>query len=444
MTTNVIPTRNEVTALAIAVLENKVEFLPHITRGYDEAFNGPVKIGSNIQIRVPSFFYADNAGAGFTQQGADQTTVTLVANSQPKVAIGLTDQELSLEVNSMLDLYIEPAAATLASYVDQQLLSMITGYSYGSATGIINPSYIGSYGGFYNIVTPGGITNGAPVAWTGVDFNSAATSAATATKPFNVARQRLIEESVPSRDYVCVLSPGAMANTVPQMTTLFNPAKNISDIFEFGEVREYGGAAFVETPNVPTFTAGTWAASGVEVNTTSNTGDSSIVLKDLGASAVINQGDQFTIAGVYAVNRLSGQAYPWLRVFVATSQVTASGGGVATVNVAPQVILAGSNVAGPTVSALPTANAAVTFVGTPNTSTQAGLYFWKGAVAAAFPMLPQKLAGAEVGVANDKDNKITLRWVTQYQASAGQEFSRLETLFGGAVLRQGLGIRLQA
>ncbi len=443
MSTNTILTNDEVTTISLAALENMVEFLPRITRGYDKYFEGTPRIGSNINIRVPSFFYNDNSGPGFTTQSITQTQVVLVANQQPKVGIGLTDQELSMEVNDMVDLYIEPAAAELASTVDNILLGMLTGYTYGSTTGIIRDGLAGEYGGFYNVTTPGGLSGGAPVAWTGVDFNSAATSPASAAAPFNLARRLLVDESCPGRNFHCILPTGGMAHTTAQMISLFNDREIVSEAFRSGLVKEYAGADFVESALVPTFTSGTREATGGTVTTTSVTGDTSIALT-IGANQTVNQGDQFTIAGVYATNRLTGAAYSWLRVFTATASATASGTGAIVVDVAPAIILAGASVAGPTVSALPTAGAAVTFVGAPSTSTQVGCFFWEGAAAAAFPKLPSKLAGATVGVANDEKNKISLRWTQQYQASAGEEYSRLETLFGGAVLRQGLGIRLMA
>jgi hypothetical protein len=444
MSTNSILTNDEVTTISLAALENMVEFLPRITRGYDKYFEGTPRIGSNINIRVPSFFYNDNSGPGFTTQSITQTQVVLVANQQPKVGIGLTDQELSMEVNDMVDLYIEPAAAELASTVDNILLGMLTGYTYGSTTGIIRPGLAGEYGGFYNVTTPGGLSGGAPVAWTGVDFNSAATSPASAAAPFNLARRLLIDESAPGRNFHCVLPTGAMAYTTSQMISLFNDREIVSEAFRSGLVKEYAGADFVESALVPTFTSGGWATSGVTVATTSVSGDTTLNLAGVGDSITINQGDQFTVAGCYATNRLTGAAYSWLRVFTVTQTVTSTSTGTVTVSVAPAIILSGASVAGPTVSNLPTAGNVVTFVGTPNRSTQVGCFFWEGAAAAAFPKLPSKLAGAIVGIANDEKNKISLRWTQQYQASAGEEYSRLETLFGGAVLRQGLGIRLMA
>lgn len=444
MATNTILTTDEVTAIALTSLANMVEFLPHIKREYDGFFGQENKIGSSLQVRVPSFYSTDNAGPGVTLQGISETSVILVANNQPKVAISLTDQQKSLAISDLVSEYIEPATSQLSSFIDSYLLGLITGYSYSSTTGIIPQSFVGSYTGFSNIVTPGGLSNGAPVAWTGVDYNSAATTAAVAVKPFNNAKARLSDESTPGREYTCVLSPSAMANTVSQAISLFNDKEIVSEAFRSGLVKEYSGAIFKESALVPTFTSGTWSNSGSpQVNTSSNTGDTSIVLKSVGSTAQINQGDQFTIAGVYATNRLTGAVYSYLRVFVATAQATASGG-VVTVNVNPAIIVTGANVAGPTVSVLPTANAAITFVGTANTSTQVGIFFWKDAVTAAFPPLPSKLAGAEVGFAMDPESKISLRMVKQYQSTVGTEVSRLETLLGGAILRPQNGIRLQA
>lgn len=444
MSTNTIPTTDMITSAALVALQNDVVFLPTLQR-YDGYFDKENKIGASVQIRVPSF-YATGTGPAITTQGIEENTVVLVANQQIVVPITLTDQQKQLQITDMVSQYIAPATAQLASAIDSSLLGMINGYSYGSNSGgwVIPSAFVGSYTGYSNIVTPGSLVNGAPAAWTGATLGAASTGPASANIPFNEARAYLVNESTPGRDLYAILSPNVYAAVVPQMTTLFNDREIVSESFKEGTFREYAGAIFKESALVPSFTSGTWVNTSAAVNTSSNTGDTSIILKTIGDNAVVNQGDCFVIAGSYAVNRLTGGSYNYLRIFTATAAATASGSGTVTISVSPAIIVAGAGVQGPTVSALPAANAVVTFLGTANTTTQTSLFYWKDSAVAAFPPLPTKLPGATVGWAEDPNSRVSLRMSEQFNAQSGQVISRLETLFGGAVTRPQNGVKLMA
>jgi membrane-associated protease RseP (regulator of RpoE activity) len=444
MVTNTLLTPDEVMEESLIVLENEAGFANRVTRDLDQYFDGPVKIGSSIRMKVPPRYTIDNSGPGVTPQNVDTLTSVLVANSQPKIGVQFTDQELALELQSFSDSCLQPAIAQLAAFVDNEGLSVITGYTISNTTGPVPTQYQGTYGGIYNLATPGAVNNTTgPAAWTGADIGATASTPAQAAAIFNNARATLINEASPEEQFV-VLDPNSMSATVPQMISLFNDRVEVSDMYKKGLVGVYGGAMFHESPNVNTFTSGTWTnSSSTQVSVTSLEGATSIVLQGVGATATINQGDQFVVANVHQVNPLTRLSTRRQRVFVATNTVTAVAG-VVTVPIAPTINSAsGANAQNATVDTLPQATALVTFMGTPNTQTSVNLRYNKNAIALAVAKLPSKLAGAEVASASSPETGWSIRWTQQYQATAGVEVSRMELLLGWAVIRPSLAVRLQ-
>ena len=157
----------------------------------------------------------------------------------------------------------------------------------------------------------------------------------------------------------------------------------------------------------------------------------------------LNQGDTFTIAGVYAVNPQNRQAYGSnkLRNFVVNTAVSGSGGTI-SVNVSPAIITAGQfqNVSIPSTSA----TAAVTFFNSSGTVSPQNIIMHRNAftLAVADLELPEGVHFA--GRASDKEIGLSMRVVRQYTINNDSIPTRLDVLYGWANLYPELACRVAA
>ena len=399
------------------------------------------KSGDTLRVRVPvrvqSTTGSAPAGTNFTE-----TYKTVATQTQRNILLEWTSKDLALALDDFSDRVIEPVVAQLASDIDSDGCTAAVAGSTVTNSGYVTANYAGSYSGIMGLATPGAISAvTGPAAWTGVDLGSGASAANTATKPFFDAKARLDEQSAPMKDRFCVLSPAAASATQPNLLTIFNPTGAVSEMFEEGIMGQLAGAKFYQSQNIPLFTSGTWT-NNANVSVTSNaSGDTSLSLGRVGASAAIADGDQFVVSGVYSVNPLNRQSTNKLQVFTVVSAVTANAGGNVVVTVYPAIANSGNY---QTVSAVPQAAANVTFMGTSNTSTQANFMYQKNAIALVVAPLARDLPGAEVSSVTDEEAGLSIRFAKQYQSLTDQVVNRLDVLYGWSVVRPELGVRIQA
>jgi len=152
----------------------------------------------------------------------------------------------------------------------------------------------------------------------------------------------------------------------------------------------------------------------------------------------------FTIAGVYAVNPVSYTNTRILQQFVLTAD--ASGSSTATLSISPSIITTGQL---QTVTASPANGAAITFVGSTGTVSATmseivsnqSLIFNPAAFAFVMVDLPDNLAGANAKRVNSKKQKLSMRWVEQYNIQTDQQPSRCDTIGGVATILPYFAVR---
>src|SRR4029077_20358590 len=163
-------------------------------------------------------------------------------------------------------------------------------------------------------------------------------------------------------------------------------------------------------------------------------------------NVTLNQGDTFTIAGVFAVNPQNRQAYGSnrLRNFVVTTSVTFNG--VQNVTVSPALIFGGQF---QNVTASPAGGAAVTPFSAAVTAANAvvgpqNLLFHRNAytLAVADLELPEGVHFA--GRASDDEIGLSIRIVRQYTINNDSIPTRLDVLYGWAPLYQELACRVSS
>jgi hypothetical protein len=410
---NNLLTISKITNEALMVLENELTFTSEVDRNYDDQFavvGG--KIGNTVNVRKPGRFIG-TTGPALNVEDFNETSVPVTLSTQFHVDTQFTTQDLALSLDMFSDRVLKPAVAAIANKIDRD----------GTLQAANNTA---------NIVG----TAGTPP---------------TGLITYLTAAAYLDSEGAP-RDgrRSCIVEPFTSATIVDSLKGLFVPQEAIGEQYRKGLMgRDSAGMNWKMDQNVVAHTFGSFAGSAT-VNTstaagflTSGWAASSTITLSLTSGVSLNQGDTFTIAGVYAVNPQNRQAYGSnkLRNFVVNQAVSGSGGTI-QVNVSPAVITAGQfqNVSIPTTNA----TAAVTFFNSSGTVSPQNIIMHRNAftLAVADLELPEGVHFA--GRASDKEIGLSMRVVRQYTINNDSIPTRLDVLYGWANLYPELACRVAA
>jgi|SRR5579863_479415 len=331
MTANSTLTPSIISKETLVMLENNLVAAGKVNRQFENQF---VKIGSTLTVRKPNRFKV-TSGPGLALQDVVEPSTSITISNQKHVDFQFSNQELTLVIEEFSERYLKPAAAELANQLDFDVISNFTSV-------------------FNEVGTPG-------------------------TTPANFAAlgavgQRMDEGAVPQDGRVLMLNPAAYWSMANGLTGLF--VQSVSEPALKGFLAKIANFEIYLDQNVQAQTVGAYAGAGV-VNGASQTG-SSLVTNGWTASitGLLNVGDVFTVAGVFAVNPKSRQSTGSLQNFVVTATVNSDGGGNATIPVYPAIVTTGAY---QTVSGSPANSAAITVKGTASTSYAQNLGFVKDA-----------------------------------------------------------------
>ena len=327
--------------------------------------------------------FIGTTGPALNVEDFNETSVPVTLSTQFHVDTQFTTQDLALSLDMFSDRVLKPAVAAIANKIDRD----------GTLQAANNT---------YNIVG----TAGTPP---------------TGLITYLTAAAYLDSEGAP-RDgrRSCIVEPFTSATIVDSLKGLFVPQEAIGEQYRKGLMgRDSAGMNWKMDQNVVAHTFGSFAGTATVATTTatgfltSGWASSSNITLTLTNGVSLNQGDTFTIAGVYAVNPQNRQAYGSnkLRNFVVNTAVSGSGSTI-TVNVSPAVITAGQfqNVSIPSTSA----TAAVSFFNSSGTVSPQNIIMHRNAftLAVADLELPEGVHFA--GRASDKEIGLSMRVVRQY------------------------------
>lgn len=416
MANNQLLTISMITNEALRVLQNQLVFTRAVNRTYDDKFgNSGAQIGTTVNIRKPPR-YVGRTGPALQIENSVETYVPLTLSTQFGVDMVFTTQDLTLNISDFSERFIKPAIATVANKIDYDGLQQ--------------------FKNVYNLVgTPGTLT-GTP-------------SAADATAAILAARARLNQEAAPVDELRnIVVDPLVEVGIVQGLTTLFNPAGTISNIFTKGALGDSVlGFNFAMDQNVANFTAGTFrvgtntmavaAQSGGSVQSNAQTGFS--LTATITNTYTLTAGTVFTIPGVYAVNPQSRQSTGKLRNFVVTSTATGTGSS-GTVSIFPVPIFSGQfqNCYSST-GTIPSGNATI-LSGSASAAYPNALAFHRDAFALATAdlIMPQ---GVDMSDRAASDG-LSIRLVRQYDINSDQLPCRLDVLYGWGTIYPELACRI--
>lgn len=432
MVTNTLLTIDMITEEALVVLKNSFVLGRTCLRQFDPSFGKEgAKIGDTLRIRIP-VRVTSVTGPAASPQNTTETKIPLAIQTQRHTDFQYTTKDLALSLDDFSETVIKPAMAQLASDIDQDGMATIIGGTIAAG------AYAGSYSGINALATPGTYVAGTPAQWTGDDLST--------LRPFLDARALLKMAAAPDDNHKVLINPFASAGVVDSLKSLFQSSTQISEQYLKGYMGTTAGFEFNESQNLPVFTAGTREQTGGVVTTTSTEGDSTLAVTISGTQTVV-QGDQFTVAGVYAVNPLNRTSTGKLAMFVATATVAAVGGAIVIPVSLGQAAGPAISASGQyqTVSALPQSGAAVTFMGAAGATTQVNIAYSPQAFALGVASLADVGdEGAMCYTATDEDAGLELRYVYQYSAQTDLSTRRVDILYGWQLVRPSLAVRIQA
>lgn len=292
-----------ITRKALSILHNKLIFVKSINKQYDDRFaKSGAKIGSTLDIRVPNQFTV-RSGAIMDTQDVTENMTELTLGTQRGVDINFSSAELTMEMDDFAERILEPAMSRLAAEID----SIVLDYCYKRV---------------YNMVYT--TIGTAPVI---ADIQS--------------ARARLGKGLTPTDHRIMLMEGLGMNTVVNDGKAFFNPSSEISKQYNTGLVGHCSGFNFYESEMVKTHTCGTRTTAGTcDLSALSN-GDSTLSLVATNGE-VYAKGDIITVAGVYACNPETKDAYAHLQQFVVTTAATAAGGVIAALAVSPTIYKSGA------------------------------------------------------------------------------------------------------
>jgi len=390
--TNALLNVNMITAKALAILHQKLNFIGSIDRQYDDSFaQSGAKIGSSLRIRLP-VQYVTSTTPTLSLQNTVETNTTLTLSTQRHVDFSFSSQELTLNIDDFAARYLEPAVKVIAAGMEADALTM--------ATSVWN-----------TVGTPG-------VAQT---FRNVLT-----------ARKVLLDNLTPqSRQWQIRINTQDNVDMVDSLKGLFQQSTQIARQYTDGFMGLTGGFEWAENTFLSTYTRG--AESGYIVGAGGQTGSTLAVTTGTGAG---NAGDVFTIQGVTRVHPETKVNTGTLQQFVLTA---AYAGGAGNMAIAPAIVTSGPQ---QNVNASPGASAPITFLGTASTANGLSLAYHPEAftLATADLVMP---GGVDMAARASSDG-IAMRVVRQYDINNDVLPCRVDVLYGYAAIRPQLACRLYA
>lgn len=394
---NSLLTISMITAESARVLSNNLVLAKCVNRDFDDEFAiKGAKIGQSLNVRKPAR-YTTRTGSVVDIQAHTETYAPLTFTDPMGVDLAFTSQELTFSLDDFAKRVIKPAVVAIANKVDA------TGF------GLVNSTY--------NYV-------GAP----GTALDSTTARAAVLS-----AASRLYQNNAPVDDGDLHFISDSNFNAVlsGSNAALFNPQREISDIYVKGMQGDFGGFKHYMDQLVPTHKVGVYGGSPVTNSATPQTGSSLLTTGWTATTTALNVGDIFTIADVYAVNPQTKQVYTYLQPFTVTATSVTAGDTTSTVSITPAIVASGpfQNVSNAAAN-----NKALVVIGAQNVVSQQAIGFHRDAFMLANQELVLPRGVEDASYVRDDETKIGIRAVSQYDIRTNQHITRLDTMTAWAVL----------
>lgn len=389
---NSLLTPSVITKETLVMLENNLVAANKVNRSFQNQF---VKIGTTLTVRKPNRFKAVNSTA-LQIQDINEPFTSITVNTQTQVAWEFSSQDLELTIDDFSERYCKPGASEMANAIDYGVL--------------------GNFASVYNMVgTPGAV----PAAFSSI----------------TAVGQRMDEEAAPQEGRTLILGTAAYWSLVNALVG--NYVTQVAAPAFKGFLANLANFEIYLDQNTQSQTVGAYSGTPV-VNGAGQTGNQ-LITSGWGNSitGLLNVGDVFTIAGVYAVNPKNRQSTGQLRNFVVTAIANSGAGGASTISINPAIIPTGAY---QTVTASPANSAAISVKGSASTSYGQNIGFVRDAFGLVTVPLPLP-RGADFA-ARETWKNISLRIWRDGDITNDQFPTRLDILWGTSTFYPELACRL--
>ena len=385
-------TIDHVTLAALDPFEANCVALRTCSRKVEPLFGvAGAKKGDAIRIRKPAQFTV-RTGTAWTGQNVNEQYDTLTLNYQIGIDFEMSSMERKLDLNSLTDQCLKPAAIRLANEVDRIVLRDVARRTYNQ---------VGTYG-----------------------------STPSTTQTYIDAGARLSDMTAPrgNGQRHLNLNPTMEGDIVQATTPLqVNPSSKVGAMFTSADLDGVyqSGMNFHMDQNLYVHTNGARAGTPL-VNGSTADGATTLVTDGWTGSGAVAEGDRFTIADVYAVNPITKARLSWLQPFVVTAAGTNSGGAL-TISISPTIQSTG---AFQNVNSLPADDAALTFSGSASAVSTIGLLWHKEAVALAIVPLDKPDGVNQASMKYDATSGVGMRYAEWWDGDTDMWKSRFDVVFG--------------
>ena len=408
---NTLLTNDIITYEALDVLENDLSVSGFINSEYSDDFTfGGAVLGQTLSIRKPPR-YIGRLGQAASIEAITETLVPLTLSYQRGVDTQVSSQQLKLDIDDYRDRILSPQIARLSNLIDQDVCALAQGLN----------QFVGVPG-----TTP------------------------TTLSTYLAAKVKLDNMAAPKTKRHAALDPNADATLMDNLKGLFHAGKAIGEQYNSGSMTNTGtiGMTWDMDQNIYQHTVGTLGGTPT-TNGVPAEGASSIVTQSW-TSSTLNAGDVISFVStstpVNGINPQSFSSTGQAAQFVVTATVSDSGGAM-TIPIAPAIYASGNL---KNVTNLPATSTAVYVFNTPaaSFSTISGkvspqnLVVHKDFGTLACVDLPLPGGTDKAYRAASKKAGKSIRVIRDYVATSDQWIQRLDVLYGVAVLRQELGVRV--
>jgi hypothetical protein len=404
---NAIITSSIITKESLRILHNSSAFLGNINTEFEDEFaKRGQKAGSTVNVRRP-VQYTVRSGAVANVQDVNETVVPVTMEPEFGVDWAFSDYDLTLSIDKFSDRYLKPAMTRLAAELDVRI---------GSRMYRTCPNLSG---------TPGTL------------ISTAANALAAGVQLDNWACPRDGRRTF-------ALTPAANASLVGGMAGLFNDQRTQGRQIKEGMMETNLGMNFQMSQNLVNHTVGplggTPLVSGanqglINSGSTDNPYAATTTLVTNGWTAAaalrLNEGDVFTIAGVFAVNPETKQSTGALMQFVVRANTSSDASGNLNAIIYPAIIAGGAY---QNVTTRPANGAAITIVtGAANTTYTQNMLYHKDAftLVTADMEVPKGMDMAS----QDSYEGVSLRFVRGFDITNNRRICRFDLLAGYGALR---------
>ena len=365
------------------------------------------KVGATVEVRKP-YRFTVSTGLKYDPQPLTDQVTPIKVSQIAQVSFDWDSVEKTLSIREARELYSKPAALALASNINAACAQFISNNTFNAAG------------------TPG---------TTPVD-----------EQPYLKAGDLLVQQGLPQDEELNLIVNRKFSSTfVHGVKTLYNPTGAISQQWKQGQMVDSLGYNVYRDQTIYTRTVGPLGgtplvdATGTVTGAVSADGgnNATMTLSTRGwtaaAAARLNQGDRFTIAGVYSVHPQTRQSTGDLQQFVVLSAFSSAANGTGGVSIAPAITASGQY---QNVTAVPADGAAMTIDGAASTVSPQAILMHKNAFGFVCVPLsnPEPGMGALVTTANDPETGLNISMVRTFDGVYRKEINRFDVLWDAGVL----------